>query len=178
MIALVQFIEWCSFQSAISILTGEKAGGGNNAPRAAATDRRQREHDLEEYELRQREKARGLWHASELPMATPVDAYAARITIASPANIPMVIAPVNNLFGLAICEGVEDALSAHRATGLGAWASGSASFMPKLASAVPDYVETVTIYAHADESGKRSARELADALAARGFEIRIEGITP
>ena len=62
MIALVQFIEWCSFQSAISILTGEKAGGGNNAPRAAATDRRQHEYDLEEYELRQREKARGLWH--------------------------------------------------------------------------------------------------------------------
>ena len=90
------------------------------------------------------------------------DVKPAKITIASPANMPMVIAPVNNLFGLTICEGVEDALSAHRATGLGAWASGSASFMPKLASAVPDYVETVTIYAHADKSGKRSARELAE----------------
>ena len=35
--------------------------------------------------------------------------------------------------GLGIAEGFEDALSIHQATGLGAWASGGASFMPKLA---------------------------------------------
>ena len=47
--------------------------------------------------------------------------------------------------------------------------------MPKLAPAVPDYSEAVTIFAHADEAGQRGARELADVLDARGIEIRIEG---
>jgi phage/plasmid primase-like uncharacterized protein len=99
-----------------------------------------------------------------------------KITIASPAGMPMVVAPPNDLLGLAITEGVEDALSVHCATGLGAWASGGASFMPKLATAVPDYIEAITIYAHADEAGQRGAYELADALDARDIEIRIEGV--
>jgi putative DNA primase/helicase len=99
-----------------------------------------------------------------------------KISIASPAGKPMVIAPINDLLGLAICEGVEDALSTHEATGLGAWASGGASFMPKLAAAVPDYVEAVTICAHEDETGQRGAVALANALNARGVEVFIEGI--
>ena len=101
-----------------------------------------------------------------------------KIAIASPAGKPMVLAPMNDLLGLAICEGVEDAISVHRATGLGAWASGGASFMPKLAPAVPDYIETATIFAHADEVGQRGALELADALIVRGIEVFIEGIVP
>ncbi len=101
-----------------------------------------------------------------------------KITIASPAGMPMVIAPPNDLLGLAITEGVEDALSVHCATGLGAWASGGASFMPKLALVMPDYIEAVTIYAHPDEAGQRGAYELADALDGRGMEIIIEGIGP
>ena len=99
-----------------------------------------------------------------------------KITVASPTNMPMVLAPVNDLLGLAICEGVEDALSVHRTTGLGAWASGGASFMPKLAPTVPDYIEVITIYAHDDERGQRCARGLADALIARGVEVFVEGI--
>ena len=39
---------------------------------------------------------------------------------------PIVLAPPNDLLGLAIAEGIEDALSIHAATGLGAWASGGA----------------------------------------------------
>ena len=100
-----------------------------------------------------------------------------KLTIASPAGMPMVIAPPNDLLGLAIAEGVEDALSVHVATGLGAWASGGASNMPKLAAVVPNYVEAVTIYAHADEAGQRGAYELAEALDVRGIEIRVEGLT-
>ena len=34
-----------------------------------------------------------------------------KINIASPAGKPMVVASINDLLGLAICEGVEDALS-------------------------------------------------------------------
>lgn len=102
-----------------------------------------------------------------------------KITIASPAGMPMVLAPPNDLLGLAICEGVEDALSVHQATGLGAWACGGAGFMPKIADAVPGYTEAITIYMHADETGQRGARELAAALARRGVvEVRLEGITP
>lgn len=99
-----------------------------------------------------------------------------KMTIASPAGMPMVLAPVNDLLGLAICEGVEDAMSVHRATGLGAWASGGVSVMPKLALAVPDYIEVVTIFAHDDDAGQRGALNLADALATRGFEVLIDGV--
>jgi phage/plasmid primase-like uncharacterized protein len=105
-----------------------------------------------------------------------VDVKPNKRTIASPAGMPMVLAPMNDLLGLAICEGVEDALSAHQSAGLGAWASGGASFMPKLAAAVPDYVEAVIICAHDDKAGQRYARALADALDARGVEIYAEGL--
>lgn len=33
---------------------------------------------------------------------------------------PIVLAPLNDLLGLIVTEGIEDALSAHQATGLGA----------------------------------------------------------
>lgn len=99
-----------------------------------------------------------------------------KLTIASPAGMPLVAAAMGDAMSLGIAEGFEDALSIHQATGLGAWASGGASFMPKLAPAVPDYTEAVTIFAHADEAGQRHARELADLLHTRGIEIRIEGL--
>jgi Toprim domain len=89
---------------------------------------------------------------------------------------PIVVAPPNDLLGLAITEGIEDALSAHEATGLGAWAAGSASRLPALANAVPAYIEAVTIYAHADANGQDGARKLAKALDDYGTEVRIEGM--
>jgi Toprim domain len=81
-----------------------------------------------------------------------------------------------DLLGLAITEGIEDALSAHEATGLGAWAAGAAGFMPVLAAAVPSYIEAVTVYAHEDKAGQAGAHELAEALDHRGIEIRLEGL--
>jgi hypothetical protein len=71
---------------------------------------------------------------------------------------------------------IEDALSAHEATGLGAWAAGAAGFMPVLAAAVPSYIEAVTVYAHEDKAGQAGAHELAEALDHRGIEIRLEGL--
>jgi putative DNA primase/helicase len=110
-----------------------------------------------------------------------------KITVASPSGMPMVLAAMNDLMGLAICEGTEDALTAHQATGLGAWASGGASFMPKLIEAVEDLAtareydaspECVTIYAHDDEEGhgQRGAQELAETLVVRSIEVFIEGL--
>jgi hypothetical protein len=100
-----------------------------------------------------------------------------KITIASPSGLPIVLAPPNDLLGLAITEGIEDALSVHEATGLGAWAAGSASFMPALGPVVPDYVECVTIYAHRDRAGHDGAQRLAEGLHDRRIEVLIEGLS-
>ena len=66
---------------------------------------------------------------------------------------PICIAPANDLLGLAVTEGIEDALSVHQATGLGAWAAGAAGRMPALADRIPAYVECVTICAHPEPAG-------------------------
>jgi hypothetical protein len=96
-------------------------------------------------------------------------------SIGPAGGLPIVLAPPNDSLSLAICEGIEDALSAHQALGLGAWAAYCAGNMPKLAAAVPRYFEAITIFAH-DDDGKSHALELADDLASRGFEVFIEGI--
>jgi phage/plasmid primase-like uncharacterized protein len=101
-----------------------------------------------------------------------------KIIIGSPGKLPITLAPATDLLGLAITEGIEDALTAHQATGLGAWAAGNAGQMPKLAGVIPDYVESVTIFAHNDENGagQNGARELAQALYRRGIEVIVEGL--
>jgi hypothetical protein len=100
----------------------------------------------------------------------------AKLVIGSPRGLPIVLAPPNDLLGLAITEGIEDGLTAHEALGLGAWAAGAAGFMPKLATTVPDFIEAVTIFAHPDKAGQDGARRLAAALCHRGIEVTIEGI--
>jgi hypothetical protein len=107
-----------------------------------------------------------------------------KITIGSPTikigdevhYLPIVIAPPNDLLGLAITEGIEDALSVHQTTGLGAWAAGAAGRMPGLAHFIPSYIESVTIWAHPDPAGQDGARGLAQALLDRGVEVRVEGL--
>jgi hypothetical protein len=106
------------------------------------------------------------------------DGEKAKTFLGLSSGSPIVLAPVNDLLGLAATEGIEDALSAHDATGLGAWAAGSAGRLPALAAVIPDYVEAITIYAHKDDAGQRDARSLAEKIYARHgetTEIRIEG---
>ena len=93
-----------------------------------------------------------------------------------PLGKPIILTPVNDLLGLAITEGIEDGLTAHEALGLGVWAAGSSAYMPALADTVPDYVETVTIFAHDDAAGQRGAVALAEKLTAHGIEVVVEGI--
>jgi len=91
-----------------------------------------------------------------------------------------------DLLGLAITEGVEDGLSIHQATGLGVWVAGSAPHMGKLDgvkpdfsdAVVPDYIDSVSIFADADadHQGERNAKRLAERLRARGIEVTIEGL--
>lgn len=86
---------------------------------------------------------------------------------------PICLAPPNNGLGLILAEGIEDALSAHEATGLGAWAAGSAPHLSKLADVVPRHVECVTILRDDDEAGANACESLSRALLRRGLEVRV-----
>jgi len=101
-----------------------------------------------------------------------------KIFVGRSTGWPIVLAPANDLLAIGVTEGIEDALSIHMATGLGAWAAGCTSRLPAISGAVPYYVSSVTIYAHDDEDGKRDAYRLAAALFRRRIEVRLEGIAP
>jgi putative DNA primase/helicase len=100
----------------------------------------------------------------------------AKIMIGRSLGLPIVLAPPNDLHALAITEGIEDALTVHAATGLGAWAAGAAGRMPTIADVIPDYIESVSVYAHSDRAGHAGAHGLAVALARRGIEVIVEGL--
>jgi hypothetical protein len=70
----------------------------------------------------------------------------AKIMIGHSVGSPLVMSPPGNVGGLAITEGVEDALTLVEAVGVGAWAAGSASRLPSLADAMPSYVSTRCIF--------------------------------
>lgn len=96
-----------------------------------------------------------------------------KIMLGASIGYPIMLAPPNDLLGLAIAEGIEDALTAYEANGFGAWAAGSASRLPALADVVPDYIEAVTIAVDDDLAGRRHANELGERLIARGIkEVR------
>jgi Toprim domain len=95
-----------------------------------------------------------------------------KIMIGHSQGSPIVIAAANDLLGLAIAEGIENALSIHEATGLGAWAAGSASRLPSLASVIPAYADCVTIVVDDDPDGRRHATTLADLISVR-TEVRL-----
>jgi hypothetical protein len=96
----------------------------------------------------------------------------AKIMVGYSSGSPIILAPPNDLLGIVITEGIEDGLSAHEHTGLGAWAAGSASRMPALASAVPYYIDCVSVLADDDEAGRRFATELADRIRRQVIEAR------
>lgn len=96
-----------------------------------------------------------------------------KIMLGLVAGHPIIVAPMNDGLGLTIAEGIEDALSLHEATGLGAWAAGSAIHMAKLAATIPDYVACITLAQDNDEAGRTATNQLGAALIARGFEVRI-----
>ncbi len=103
--------------------------------------------------------------------------HPAKIMIGRSTGSPIVLAPPNDLLGLAIAEGIESALSIYQATGLGVWAAGSAGRMPALADVVPEYIDTVTIAGEADTAGRKGATELAHRLKALDIhtELRFLG---
>ncbi len=98
---------------------------------------------------------------------------AAKKTIGHCIGWPIVLAPPNDLLGLAIAEGIENALVAHEATGLGAWAAGGASRLPALADRLPDWIDCVSVIADDDPDGRRHADALARCIEARGIEAIV-----
>lgn len=97
----------------------------------------------------------------------------AKIIVAQCLGSPIMLAPPNDLLGMVVAEGVEDALSAHQVTGLGVWAAGGGSRLPPLADAVASYVECVTVLVDDDPTGRRGSRELAERLTRRKIEVRL-----
>jgi hypothetical protein len=96
-----------------------------------------------------------------------------KIMIGLSAGFPIVLAPPNDLLGLVITEGIEDALSLHQTTGLGAWAAGCASRLPGLADAIPSHIECVTVTVDDDDEGRRHAAELAARLGERSLHLNF-----
>jgi Toprim domain len=105
-----------------------------------------------------------------------LDGETAKVMMGHSSGWPIVLAPLNDLLGLAVVEGIEDGVSVLAATGLGVWVAGCASRMAAIAPAIPTYTDCVTVYAHADEDGRQHSLVLANALRARGFEVFIEGL--
>lgn len=96
-----------------------------------------------------------------------------KVMVGLSAGWPIVLAAPNDLLGLAIAEGIEDGLSAHAFTGLGAWASGGAKRLPPLADVIPGHVEAVRVMADADADGVRFARILFDTIRGRVPDARL-----
>ena len=86
----------------------------------------------------------------------------------------MAVTPINDGLGLLIAEGIENALTLGLALGLGAWAACGHTRMTALASAVPGYVEAVTIVADPEPAARASASALAERLLRRGFEVCVK----
>jgi hypothetical protein len=107
------------------------------------------------------------------PDGSAADVETPKISIGSHIGLPIVLAPPNDLLGLAIAEGIEDALSVHAATGLGAWAAGGAIFMPKLADAVLGFIDWFGIIADGDEAGHANSLELLRRLTERGLRGEV-----
>ena len=84
---------------------------------------------------------------------------------------PLALIPPNDGLGLLIGEGIETVISGHLKMGVGAWAAGSAPFLPFLADAVPAFIEVVMIAREKDGAGQRGADELGSRLRARGVEV-------
>jgi hypothetical protein len=96
-----------------------------------------------------------------------------KIIVGRGHSLPIVLAPPNDGLGLIIAEGIEDALSWHQVTRLGAWAAGTANRLPGLAEQIPAYIECATIIEDPDPAGRTYSARLAQALAGRNVEVLI-----
>jgi hypothetical protein len=105
--------------------------------------------------------------------AGKADVRDAKLTVSASDGYPIVIAPPNDCLGLAVTEGIEDALSISEVTGLGVWAAGSANRLPTLAPMIPTYLDCITIVMDPDPAGQKNSRELAWSLSQRDLNVQL-----
>ena len=98
-----------------------------------------------------------------------------KISIGAPMGRALILAPFNETRRLAITEGVEDALVVFQATGIAAWAAGSAAYMPSLADKVPKGIE-VLVCADKDLPGQHGADSLIKNSLPEAFEFSKRGL--
>jgi hypothetical protein len=96
-----------------------------------------------------------------------------KITLGRGHDLPIGLAAMNDGLGLCVVEGIEEALTAHQRTGLGAWAAGTANRLPGIARHIPAYCEAVTVFEDDDDAGRHFTLQLARALIDRDAEVRI-----
>jgi hypothetical protein len=94
-----------------------------------------------------------------------------KVTIGAALGFPIMLAPANDLLALAIGEGVENLLSVHAATGVGAWASGGDTFLSALVAAVPDYAELVWIVQDPDRTASNTHASSPTACVREGSSL-------
>ena len=100
------------------------------------------------------------------------DADPNKLMIGHSIGSPIVLAPPNDLLALALVEGIEDGLSLHQGTGVGAWAAGAAGRFAALADAVPAAVDLVHVGADGDDAGEAGARSALAVFRARRIPAR------
>lgn len=102
----------------------------------------------------------------------------AKIMIGFSKGSPIVLSPPTDGLALIVGEGIESSLSGFEATGLCAWAAGSASRLPALSAALPSWAQSITILADDDIDGRRHAESLAAiASKAPGLEVRLRAFS-
>lgn len=109
--------------------------------------------------------------AVHLTKLTPSGEKIEKIIVGSPRGVPIVLAPMNDLLGLIVTEGIEEGLSMFESTGCGVWVAGSASLMGALGDAVPAYCDCCTVLtdvADAKKAGLRGSSTLVERLRVRG----------
>ncbi len=108
---------------------------------------------------------------AEMPEGQP-----AKIMFGSPRGRPIMLSSFDDGLGLAITEGIEDALSIRQCWGIACWAAGSATHLAKLGDAVPSWTDCVTIFEDDNEAGHRAVGALTQSLNQRGIAVEVRNI--
>jgi CHC2 zinc finger/Toprim domain len=98
-----------------------------------------------------------------------------KIMLGPMAGLPIVLAPPNDGLAIYIAEGIEKGLHLWKEFdfGVGVWVAGAAGNLPKIAEAVPSYIEVIWIFADPDDVGLRNAKTAARLLDSRGHDVKI-----
>lgn len=102
------------------------------------------------------------------------DSRPAKIMLGPSMGYPIMLFPPNDGLGLCVAEGIENALTANAASGLGAFAAGAANRLPRIADHVASYIDCVTIITDPEANGLGYAISLAEALTGRDLDVRME----